>query len=95
MSREPKPRRAFAEHRILEVAGEIIREPSRRRADAALDEEKMRKPLVRERVDHLQRRKQHERAQRVARAGEHAVVEVRRAGQREVVLGDGTASAAT
>ena len=49
----------------------------------------MREPLVGERVDHLRRRKQHERAERVACAGEHAVVEIRqRNDERDVVLGD-------
>ncbi len=64
------------EHRKLEVVRQRVRQPRQRGADAALLEQLVREPLVRERVDDLRRRQQNERAELVARASKDAVVEV-------------------
>ena len=77
------------EHGEREVVGERVGQPCRRRADAALDEEQVGEPLVGERVDDLGRRQQHERAELVARAREHAVIEIgERNDQLDVVRRD-------
>ena len=77
------------EHRKLKVAGNVGGQPRRRRADAALDEEQVREPLVGERFDDLGRRQENRRPERIPRAGEDVVVEVgERNDERDVVRGD-------
>src|SRR5581483_7426446 len=74
------------EERELGVCGNVLGQPGIRRADAALDEEEMSAPLVRERVDDLRCGQENERAELAASAGEDVVVEIgERDDEREIV----------
>ena len=80
MCREPKPLRAFTSTGNAQLAGQLRRQPGRRRADPLLLEELVREVLVGAARDRLGAGHEHDRAaQLVARLGEHEVVEV---GQR-------------
>ncbi len=65
------------EHRIRELGGQLVREPGRRRADAALLEEAVREVLVAAARDRLRLGHEHDRlAEAIAIRGEDEVIEV-------------------